>query len=81
MLALLAGTDLWIVLGIVVLLFGSTQLPKLARSVGLASHEFKKGTEAGPKTEGDTKAGDTKTKEATAEAAAAPQEAPGSQSS
>ncbi|MGH9128341.1 MAG: twin-arginine translocase TatA/TatE family subunit [Acidimicrobiales bacterium] len=47
MLAFLEGYDLLIVLGIIALLFGSTQLPKLARSLGSASSEFKKGTEEG----------------------------------
>ena len=32
-----------IVLAIVLLLFGSTQIPKLARSLGSARSEFKKG--------------------------------------
>ena len=36
-------TELIIVLAIVLLLFGSTRLPKLARSLGQASKEFKKG--------------------------------------
>ena len=40
-------TELLIVLGIVMLLFGSTQLPKLARSMGAASKEFKKGVSEG----------------------------------
>jgi sec-independent protein translocase protein TatA len=43
----IAGPDLLIILGIVVLLFGSTQLPKLARSLGQASKEFKKGVDDG----------------------------------
>jgi sec-independent protein translocase protein TatA len=42
-LANIAGPDLLIIVGIVVLLFGSSQLPKLARSLGQASKEFKKG--------------------------------------
>ena len=37
--------ELLIVLVIVLLLFGSTKLPKLARSLGQAQQEFKKGTE------------------------------------
>jgi len=41
--------ELLIVLGIVLLLFGSTRLPRLARSMGQASKEFKKGV-----SEGDT---------------------------
>jgi sec-independent protein translocase protein TatA len=36
-------TELLIVLGIVMLLFGSTHLPKLARSIGQAKHEFEHG--------------------------------------
>ena len=36
-------TELLIVLGIVLLIFGSTRLPALARSVGQAKREFKRG--------------------------------------
>lgn len=32
---------------VVVLLFGGSQLPKLARGLGSASHEFRKGLEEG----------------------------------
>ena len=42
-LANIAGPDLLIIVGIVVLLFGSSQLPKLARSLGQVSKDFKKG--------------------------------------
>jgi sec-independent protein translocase protein TatA len=35
--------ELLIVLGIALLLFGSSQLPKLARSMGQASKEFRRG--------------------------------------
>ena len=38
-------TELLIVVGVVVLLFGSSQLPKLARSVGDASRELKRAQE------------------------------------
>jgi len=41
------GPDLLIVFGIVALLFGGSQLPKLARSLGSASHEFRRGVEDG----------------------------------
>jgi sec-independent protein translocase protein TatA len=41
------GPDLLIILAIVLALFGSSQLPKLARALGQASHEFRKGHEAG----------------------------------
>ena len=38
----------WIVVAIVVLvLFGGSQLPKLAKGLGSAQHEFKKGLEEG----------------------------------
>ena len=39
----IGGPELIIVLVVVLLLFGSTRLPKLARSMGEASREFKKG--------------------------------------
>lgn len=44
---LMQGYDLFIVLALVALLFGASQLPKLARALGSASHEFKRGTEEG----------------------------------
>jgi sec-independent protein translocase protein TatA len=44
---LMQGYDLLIVLALVALLFGASQLPKLARALGSASHEFKRGTEEG----------------------------------
>ena len=45
MLAEILGADGLIVIAVVVivLLFGGTRLPKLARGLGSASHEFKKG--------------------------------------
>jgi sec-independent protein translocase protein TatA len=39
--------ELIIILVVVLLVFGSTRLPKLARSMGQASKEFKKGLEEG----------------------------------
>ncbi|MET0628856.1 MAG: twin-arginine translocase TatA/TatE family subunit [Acidimicrobiia bacterium] len=41
-------TELLIVLAIVLLLFGSTKLPKLARSLGQASKEFQDGQRTPP---------------------------------
>ncbi len=41
------GPDLVIILVIVALLFGSTRLPKLARSLGSAKSEFEKGIAEG----------------------------------
>ena len=48
-------TDLIVILAIVALLFGSSQLPKLARSLGSAKSEFERGTKEGtsPSGEGD----------------------------
>ena len=47
MTALMQGYDLLIVLALVAMLFGASQLPKLARSLGSASHEFKRGQQEG----------------------------------
>jgi TatA/E family protein of Tat protein translocase len=41
------GPDILIILAIVMVLFGSTKIPKLARSLGQASHEFRKGVAEG----------------------------------
>jgi sec-independent protein translocase protein TatA len=43
-------TELIIILVIVLLLFGGSKLPKLARSLGEASKEFKKGVDDGEAT-------------------------------
>lgn len=48
--------ELLIVLVVVLLLFGSTRLPKLARSLGSASAEFKKGVTEGPAEDDDAAA-------------------------
>ena len=45
----LGATELIIILVVVLLLFGSTRLPKLARSIGQASKEFKQGVTEGAK--------------------------------
>jgi sec-independent protein translocase protein TatA len=47
MLANIGAPEILIVLAVVLLLFGSTQLPKLARSMGQAQKEFKKGLSEG----------------------------------
>jgi sec-independent protein translocase protein TatA len=51
----LGPTELIIILVIVLVLFGSTRLPKLARSMGQASKEFKKGVNEGDKGDEDDK--------------------------
>jgi sec-independent protein translocase protein TatA len=56
MLAEILGADgiIVIVVVVAVLLFGGTKIPKLARGLGSASHEFKKGLEEGDKNEAQT---------------------------
>lgn len=49
----LGPTELIIVLVIVLVLFGGAKLPKLAKSLGEAQREFKKGSEEGDKAEAD----------------------------
>jgi sec-independent protein translocase protein TatA len=46
-LAFLDGPELLIVLVIILLVFGGSQLPKLARSLGQAQKEFKEGLRDG----------------------------------
>lgn len=43
----LGPLELIVILAVVLLLFGSTRLPKLARSLGQASKEFKQGVHEG----------------------------------
>jgi sec-independent protein translocase protein TatA len=47
MLAEIIGPDILIVLVVILVLFGGSQLPKLARGLGSAQKEFKKGLEEG----------------------------------
>jgi sec-independent protein translocase protein TatA len=57
----LGAPELIIILLIVMLIFGGAKLPKLARSLGESSKEFKKGlAEGGNEVEPDTKSPDTK---------------------
>lgn len=41
------GAELWIILGVVVLLFGGAKIPQLMRGVGQGVGELKKGLEEG----------------------------------
>ena len=43
----LGAPEILIILAVVLLLFGSTRLPALARSLGQASNEFKSGARGG----------------------------------
>ncbi len=44
MLASIVGPDLLIIVAVVLVLFGGSQIPKLARSLGSAKSEFEKAT-------------------------------------
>lgn len=50
----LGPTELLVILVIVMLLFGASRLPKLARSLGESSREFKKGLAEGGREENST---------------------------
>jgi sec-independent protein translocase protein TatA len=51
MFAFLQGNELLVVLLIVLVVFGGSQIPKLARNLGQAQKEFKKGFDQGQKDE------------------------------
>jgi sec-independent protein translocase protein TatA len=51
----LGAPELLIILAVVLLLFGGTRLPKLARSLGQASKEFKAGVADGSRDDEDEK--------------------------
>ena len=46
-LALTGPTELWIVLAIVIVIFGARKLPELARAMGSSITQFKKGLKEG----------------------------------
>ncbi len=48
-----SGPELWIVVFLVLLLFGGSQLPKLAKNIGKAQKEFKDGLEEANKPRDD----------------------------
>lgn len=60
LLAIPSGMELIIVLAVILLLFGSTKLPKLARSLGASVTEFKKGVKGGDEDEKKIMGGDEK---------------------
>ncbi len=67
-LAALQGPELLVVLAILLILFGGAKLPQLARSVGSAQREFKKGLsgadddkDSGTSQKSDTAAKDSET--------------------
>lgn len=53
----LRGTEILIIVVVLLVLFGSTQIPKLARSLGQAQKEFKTGIEEGMADEDETQSG------------------------
>ena len=55
----LGAPELIIVLVVILVLFGGAKLPKLARSLGQAQNEFKKGIDEGGNDKSDKKADDT----------------------
>ncbi len=70
----IAGPDgLIIVLVIAIVLFGSTQIPKIARSLGSAQKEFKKGLEDGAAEDDGTAKGVAEDKGAAGDGATAEQ--------
>ena len=44
-LAMLGPSELWIIMGVLLLLFGAKKLPELARGMGKSMGEFKKARE------------------------------------
>jgi sec-independent protein translocase protein TatA len=50
----LGAPEMLIILAVGLLLFGSTRLPKLARSLGRAQHEFKAGLDSPHDDAGET---------------------------
>ena len=55
-----SGPEIWIVLAIVLVLFGGSQIPKLAKNLGQAQNEFKKGLGEGDEGAEETDATSTK---------------------
>jgi len=54
-----SGPEFIIVLVVILVLFGGAKLPKLARSLGQAQNEFKKGLREGAAFEDDDTTGET----------------------
>jgi sec-independent protein translocase protein TatA len=55
----LGGPEAIIILVIVLVLFGGSQIPKLARNLGRAQKEFKEGIDAGSREVSDSNASST----------------------
>lgn len=50
----LGGTEIWIIVGVIVLLFGGKKIPELMRGVGKGVGEMQKGLEEGKKSMKET---------------------------
>lgn len=59
MLSMIRGQELIIILVIVLVLFGASRLPALARSIGQSAKEFRKGLGEGDESESATTNPDT----------------------
>jgi len=58
-LAIPGPTELWVILAVVLLVFGSRKLPELARAMGSSINQFKKGLGEDPdRLEGKGREGD-----------------------
>lgn len=58
MFAFIGTPELMIVLAVILLIFGGAKLPALARSLGQAQKEFKRGQEEGASSDDPTGTGD-----------------------
>ena len=56
MIAIVGAPELLLVLGIILLLFGATRLPALARSLGKSTREFKEGMRDGEREDEEAEA-------------------------
>ena len=61
----LGSTELIILLVIVLLVFGGSQLPKLAKNLGKAQKEFKQGLDEAKKDDAESGSGSTSSSEQT----------------
>ncbi len=61
MLRQIGGPEVLVILVVVLLLFGATKLPQLARSLGASAKEFRKGMEEGMAEEDEEAAADDAT--------------------
>ena len=66
-----SGYEWFIILGVVLLIFGGSQLPKLAKNIGKAQKEFKDGLAEGSKSDADKTPEELAAELATARAEAA----------